>query len=133
MAVPRLVLVVHPPRGYRLFAADAVFGKLLVIAGAAVNVSSFGEETLRPYWPFAAAAGETLIVPRVAFVLYALCASQYGFIAAVAARSILSGAALPAHDAVVLGAEGLFGQRFVTLRAAETLLMPEPTLMAELL
>lgn len=57
-----------------LFAADAVFGKLLIVAGAAVNVSSFGEETLRSYWPLTAATGKTLIVPRVPFVLHALCA-----------------------------------------------------------
>ena len=59
--------------------------------------------------------------------------SKYGFIAAVAAWSVLPGAALPAHDAVVLGAEGLLGQRLVTLGTAETLLMPVPALMAELL
>lgn len=51
----------------------------------------------------------------------------------MAAWSILSGAALPAHDAVILGAEGLLGQRLVTLCATETLLMPVPALMAELL
>ena len=51
----------------------------------------------------------------------------------MAARSVLSGAALPAHYAVVLGAEGLLGQRLVTLCTAETLLMPVPALMAELL
>lgn len=133
MAVPRLVLVAHSSRGYSLFAADAVFGELLVIAGAAVNVTSFGEEAQRPNRPFTAETGETFIVPRVPFVLHALCTSRYGFIAAVAAWSILSGAALPTHDAVVLGAEGLLGQRLVTLCATETLLMPVPALMAELL
>lgn len=46
MAVPWLVLVVDSSRGYRLFAADTLFGKLLVMAGAAVNVISFGNETL---------------------------------------------------------------------------------------
>lgn len=59
-----------------LFAADAVFGKLLVMAGAAVNVISFGEETLRSYWSFTAATGETLVMPRVPFVLHALCACR---------------------------------------------------------
>lgn len=59
--------------------------------------------------------------------------SQDGFVAAVAAWRILSGAALPAHDAVVLGAERLLGQRLVTLCTTETLLMPVPALMAELL
>lgn len=133
VAVPRLVLVVHSSRGYRLFAAEAVFGKLLVIAGVAVNVISFGEETLRSYWSFTAATGETLVVPRVPFVLHTLCASKYLFIAAMAAWSILSGAALPTHDAVILGAKGLFGQRLVTLHTAETLLMPVAALVAELL
>lgn len=51
-----------------------MFCKLLVIAGAAVNVISFAEETLRPYWLFTVEAGETFVVPRVAFVLHALCA-----------------------------------------------------------
>lgn len=59
-----------------LFAADAVFGKLLIIAGAAVNVTSFGEETLRSYWQLTAETGETLIVPRVPFVLHTLCACR---------------------------------------------------------
>lgn len=51
-----------------------MFGELLVVAGAAVDVCAFGEEALRSYRPFAAAAGEALVVPGVAFVLYALCA-----------------------------------------------------------
>lgn len=133
VSVPRLVLVVHPSRRYGLFAADAVFGKFLVVAGAAVGVASFGEETLRSDWTFAVGAGEAFVVPRVSFVLHALCACQYGFVAAVAARGVLSGAALPAHDAVVLHVEGLLGQRLVALDAAETLLMPVPALVAQLL
>lgn len=44
VAVPRLVLVVHSSGGYRLFAAHTVFGKFVVIAGAAVNVVSFGDK-----------------------------------------------------------------------------------------
>lgn len=40
-----------------------MFGKLLIVAGTAVNISSFGEETLRSYWPFTAATAKTLIVP----------------------------------------------------------------------
>lgn len=51
----------------------------------------------------------------------------------MAAWRILSGTALPTHDAVILGAEGLLGQRLVTLCTTETLLMPVPALMAELL
>lgn len=131
MAVPRLVLVVHSSGGYSLFAADAVFGELLVMAGVAVHVTSFGEETQRSYWSLTVETGEAFVVPRVPFVLHAL--SQYGFVAAVAAWSILSGAALPTHDTVVFGAEGLLGQRLVTLCATETLLMPVPALMTELL
>lgn len=133
MAVPGLVLVVHSSRGDGLFAANTMLGKLLVIAGAAVNVISFRKETLRSYWSFTVGTGETVVMPRVAFVLHTLCASQYGFVAAVAAWRILSGAALSTHDAVVLGAERFFGQRFVTFTTAETLLMPVSALMAELL
>lgn len=56
-----------------LFAADTVFGELLVIAGAAVDVSSFGEEAQRPDRSFAAETGETFVVPRIPLVLHALC------------------------------------------------------------
>lgn len=55
-----------------LFAADALLGKLLVMAGAAVNLASFGDETLRADWPLAGDTGEAVVVPRVAFVLHAL-------------------------------------------------------------
>lgn len=95
MAVPRLVLVAHPPRGdgldtggheeppqlcfrekesftTHLVAAHAVFGKLLIVAGAAVNVAAFGQEALGAYWPLAAVTGETVIVPRGSFVLNSL-------------------------------------------------------------
>lgn len=51
-----------------------MFGKLLVVAGAAVNIAAFGEEALRSDWPFAAVTGETVVVPRVSFVLNSLCA-----------------------------------------------------------
>lgn len=51
----------------------------------------------------------------------------------MAALSVLSGAALPTHDAVILSAERLLSQRLVTLCTTETLLMPVTTLVAELL
>lgn len=133
MTVPRLVLVVHSSRGYRLFAADTVFGEFLVMAGAAVNVVSFVEKTLRSYWSFTVATGEAFVVPRVPFVLHTLCAGQDGFVTSMASWSVLSGAALPTHDAVILGAEGLLGQRLVTLRTTEALLMPVSAFVAELL
>ena len=53
-----------------------MFGELLVVAGAAVHVTSFGEEALRPDWSFTVEAGEALVVPRVAFVLHTLCACR---------------------------------------------------------
>lgn len=56
-----------------LFAAEALLGELLVVAGTAENVSSFREEALRSYWPFTVEAGEAILMPRVAFVLHALC------------------------------------------------------------
>lgn len=58
---------------------------------------------------------------------------QDGFVAAVAAGRVLSGAALPTHDAIILGAEWLFGQRLVALGAAETVLVPVAPLVAQLL
>lgn len=63
-----------PARGgsTHLFAADALLGELLVVAGAAVNLASFGDETLRADWPLAGDTGEALVVPRIAFVLHAL-------------------------------------------------------------
>lgn len=51
----------------------------------------------------------------------------------MAAWSILSGAALSTHDAVILGAEGLLCQRLVTLCTTETLFVPVSALVAELL
>lgn len=133
VTVPRLLLVAHPPGGDRLFAADALLGKLLVVAGAAVYIASFGDETLRADWPFAGNTGEAVVVPRVAFVLHTLHTCQDGFVAAVAAGCVLSGAALPAHDAIILGAERLFGQRLVALGAAKTVLVPVAPLVAQLL
>lgn len=51
-----------------------MLGELLIVAGAAVNIAALGEEALPSYWPFAAVTGETVIVPRVSFVLNSLCA-----------------------------------------------------------
>lgn len=133
VAVPRPVLVADPSGGYGLAAAHAVFGELLVVARAAVGVAAFRQETLRADWTFAAVTGEAFVVPRVAFVLHALRACQNGFEAAVAARSVLSGAALPTHDALVLHVEGLLGQRLGTLGAAEALLVPVSAPVAQLL
>lgn len=63
VTVPRLVLVVHPSRGDGLFAADALLGELLVVAGTAEDVIALGDETLRSYWPFTVGAGEAVLVP----------------------------------------------------------------------
>lgn len=59
-----------------LIAAHAVFGKLLIVAGAAVDVAAFGQEALGAYWPLAAVTGETVIVPRGSFVLNSLRACK---------------------------------------------------------
>lgn len=69
--------------------------------------------------------------PVLSCPLSATC--QDGFVAAVAAGRVLAGAALPAHDAIILGAERLFGQRLVALGAAETVLVPVAPLVAQLL
>lgn len=58
---------------------------------------------------------------------------QNGFVAAVAAGRVLPGAALVAQDLVILGGEGLVAQGLVALSAAETILVPVPVLMVQLL
>ena len=58
---------------------------------------------------------------------------RYGFIAAVATWRVLSGAALPTHDALILGAERLLGQRLVALCTTEALFVPVAALVAEFL
>lgn len=58
---------------------------------------------------------------------------QYRFVAAMAPRGGLFGAAPPAHDALVFGAERLLGQVLVALCAAETLFVPVATLVVQLL
>lgn len=58
--VPEMLSCIHPTH---LLAADALLGKLLVMAGAAVNVTSFGDETLRADWPLAGDTGEAVVVP----------------------------------------------------------------------
>lgn len=65
------------------------------------------------------------------FLSAATC--QDGLVAAMAAGRVLSGAALPAHDAIILGAERLLGQRLVALGTAETVLVPVAPLVAQLL
>lgn len=132
VTVPRLLLVRHPSRGDGLFAAEALLGKLLVVAGAAENVVALGDEALCSDWPFTVGAGEAVLVPGVPLVLHTLSAGQDGFVAAMAARGVLSGAALPTQDPVLFGAERLFGQRFVAFGTTETLLMPVPVLMGQL-
>lgn len=132
VTVPRLLLVRHPSGGDGLFAAEALLGELLVVAGAAEDVVAFGEEALRPDRPLTVGASEAILMPRVPLVLHTLCASQDGFVAAMTAWGVLSRAALPTQNPVVFGAERFFGQRFVAFCAAETLLVPVPVLMGQL-
>lgn len=82
------------------------------------------------YW---ATFSKALPFYRVMFWIVIGHTSRYGFIAAVAARSSISGAALHTHDALILGVEWLLGQRLVALCAAETLLMPVTPFVAQLL
>jgi len=62
-----------------------------------------------------------------------VCTGGDGFVAAMAAGGVLSGAALPTEHAVILGAEGLLGQGLVALSTAEAALVPRAPLVAELL
>ena len=56
-----------------------------------------------------------------------------GLVAAVAAGRVLRGVALPTQDALVLGVEGLLGERLVAGGAAEAALVPGAPLVGELL
>lgn len=88
--MPRLVLVIHTSCGNGLLAASALFGKFLLVARAAVDVVVLCYETFGSDWLLTLIAGETLIMPRVAFVFHVLSACQYGLVAAMAARGILT-------------------------------------------
>lgn len=65
--------VFFPSEKNYLFAADAEFGELLVIAGVAVDVTPFGQETQRSDRSLTAETGEAFVVPRVPFVFHTLC------------------------------------------------------------
>lgn len=90
LRMPRLVLVIHTSCGNGLLAASALFGKLLLMAKAAVDVVVLCYETFGADWLLTLIAGETLVMPRVAFVFHILSACQDGLVAAMAARGILA-------------------------------------------
>lgn len=134
LGVPGLVLVADPPGGDGLLAVETFLGELLVVAGGAVDVIALSQEALRPYRLLAFEAGEAFLVPDLVLVLHVLGAWHHHLVAALAAVSVLSGAALAAHYlAIVAGAEGLAGQRLVALGAAEAVLVPVAVLVVQLL
>lgn len=51
---------------------EAFLGKLLVMAGTAVDVITFGQETLCADWLLAFKAGEAFLVPHLVLVLHVL-------------------------------------------------------------
>lgn len=51
---------------------EAFLGKLLVMAGSAVDVITFGQEALRADWLLAFEAGEAFLVPHLVLVLHVL-------------------------------------------------------------
>lgn len=51
---------------------EAFLGKLLVMAGSAVDVVTFGQEALRADWLLAFEAGEAFLVPHLVLVLHVL-------------------------------------------------------------
>lgn len=55
-----------------LLTAEAMFGKLLLMAVGAVHVVVLGHEALRADWLFTLVAGETVLVPYVPLVLHIL-------------------------------------------------------------
>lgn len=61
-----------PSRGFYLLAVEAFLGKLLVIAGSAVDVVPLGQEALRADWQPALGALKAILVPHLALVLHTL-------------------------------------------------------------
>lgn len=51
---------------------EALLGKLLVMAGSAVDVVTLGQETLCADWLLAIEAGEAFLVPHLVLVLHVL-------------------------------------------------------------
>lgn len=132
--VPGLVLVADPSRGDGLLAAEAFLGKLLVMAGSAVDVITLSEEALCADWLLAFKAGEAFLVPHLVFVLHVLGSWHDHLVASLAAVAILPGTTLATHYlSIIPGAEWLSGQRLVALATAETVLMPVAVLMVQLL
>lgn len=134
LRVPGVILVADPSRGDGLFAVEALLGKLLVMARSTVDVITFGQEALSADWLPALKAGEALLMPHLVLILHILSSRQDHLVAALAAVSICNGVAPATHYlSIVSGTEGLTGQPFVALGAAETVLMPVSVLVVELL
>lgn len=65
----------HPQRPNErlyLLAVEAFLGKLLAVAGSAVDVITFGQEALCADWLLAFKAGEAFFVPDLVLVLHVL-------------------------------------------------------------
>lgn len=134
LGVPGLVLIGESTAGNGLFAANAVLGKLLLVAGSAVHVITLGQEALGADRLLALKAGEALFMPDFMLVLHILTSWSDDFVAALAARRSVTISTLPTHDfAIVLGLKGLVGQRLVALGAAEAALVPVAILMVQFL
>lgn len=110
-----------------------MLGKLLLMAGCAIDVVILGQEALRADWLLTLVAGEALLMKRISFILDVLCTCQNGFVTGVAAGSILTRAAFTTQDPVIFSAERLLGQILIAFIAAETVFMPVTTLMVKLL
>ena len=132
--VPGVVLVADPSRGDGLFAVEALFGKLLVMAGSTVEVITLGHEALCVDRLVAIKTFEAFLVPHLVLVLHVLGSWHDHLIAALAPVAIFTGATLATHYlAVIPGHELLRSQRLVTLGTAETVLVPGAVLMVQLL
>lgn len=134
LGVPGVVLVADAPGGDGLLAVETLLGKLLVMAGGAVDVLALCQEALGADGQLALEALEALLVPNILLVLHVLGPWHDHLVASLAPVAVLAGAALAAHDlAVVPGVEGLAGQRLVALGAAEAVLMPVAVFVVQLL
>lgn len=134
LRVPGLVLVADSSRGDWLLAVVALLGKLLVMAGSAVDVITFSQEALRADWLLTFKAGEALLMPHLVFVLHILGSWQDHLVAALAAVAVLTRAAFATHYlAIIAGRERFTGQGLVALGTAEAVLVPVAIFMVQLL
>lgn len=133
LSVPWVVLVGHTPGGDDLATLDASRGKLLLVAGGAVDLLVPGDEALGADGSLAHATAEALLVPLTGLVLHLLVACPEDLPTSVAARSELGIIARPTEDLVHLGAKLFVYEGHLTLVAQEAFFVPMFVLVRQVL